>query len=247
MKNFILAFLFFLLVIPGHAQSVVPNNIRAANTLDRLVDLDGLSNADMLYGIPLPESKLIGDTYLHAQWIPASILLYDQEKLIEGFPMRYDIYLNQLEIKAKNGIKVLKGEKVKSFVWVDSLTKAPAFFVNAQEFTNLDNARLTGFFQVLTDGPLPLFKRTSVDVKKADYNVQLNVGSHDDKILKKEHLFVVKESRIVDVPSGRKKLLPLFGEKSEDVDKFIKANALTANKEHHLAIIFKHYNTLINN
>src|SRR3990170_1363664 len=118
MKNSIFVLLFFALISFGYAQSVVPNNIRAANTLDRLVE-DGLSNADMLYGFPLPEGKIIGDTYLETQWKAASILLYDKDKLIEGFPARYDIYLNELEIKAKNGIKVLKGDKVKSFVWMD--------------------------------------------------------------------------------------------------------------------------------
>ena len=247
MKNSILVLQFFALISVGYAQSVVPNNIRAANTLDRLVDLDGLSNADMLYGIPLPEGKVIGDTYLDAQWKAASILLYDKNKLIEGFPVRYDIHLNELEIKAKNGVKVLKGDKVKSFVWIDSLTNSPTYFVNAKEFKNEDNVTLTGFFQVLIDGSLPLFKKTKVDVKKANYNVQLNVGSLDDKILKKDELYVVKGHQVIELPSSKKKLLPFFGDKSEDIEKFIKENALTTNKEYHLTTIFKHYNSLVNN
>ncbi len=247
MKNSFLVLQFFALISVGYGQSVVPNNIRAANTLDRLVDLDGLSNADMLYGIPLPEGKVIGDTYLDVQWKAASILLYDKDKLIEGFPVRYDIHLNELEIKAKNGVKVLKGDKVKSFVWIDSLTNSPIYFVNAKEFKNEYNVTITGFFQVLTDGSLPLFKKTNVDVKKADYNVQLNVGSLDDKILKKHELYAVKGHRVIEVPSSKKKLLPLFGDKSKDVEKFIKENALTTNKEYHLTNIFKHYNSLVNN
>ena len=244
MKNSIFVLLFFALISFGYAQSVVPNNIRAANTLDRLVE-DGLSNADMLYGFPLPEGKIIGDTYLETQWNAASILLYDKDKLIEGFPVRYDIYLNELEIKARNGIKVLKGEKVKSFVWMDSLTNSPVYFVNAKEFQNADNVTLTGFFQVLTDGSLPLFKKTKVDVKKAHYNVQLNVGSLDDKILKKDELYVGKGHQVIEVPSSKKKLLPLFGDKSEDIEKFIKENALTTSKEYHLTSIFKYYNSLV--
>jgi len=243
MKNFILVFHFFALMSFGYAQSVVPSNIRAANTLDRLVDLDGLSNADMLYGIPLPEGKVIGDTYLEVQWKAASILLYEKDKLIEGFPARYDIYLNELEIKGKNGIKTLKGDKVKSFVWIDSLTNSPVYFVNAKEFKNEDNVTLTGFFQVLIDGSLPLFKKTKIDVKEADYNVQLNVGSLDDKILKKDELYVVKGHQVMEVPSSKKKLLQLFGDKSEDIQKFIKDNALKTNEEYHLTTIFKQYNS----
>ena len=247
MKNSTLILIFLAFVSTSYCQSVVPNNIRATNTLERLFDLGGLDNADMLYGIPLPEGKVIGDTYLDTRWKNATILLYEKEKLLEGYPVRYDIYLDELEIKAKNGIKVLKGNKIKSFVWVDSLSKAPTYFMNAKEFKNEDNVRLIGFFQVLTDGSLPLFKKTTVEVKKADYNVQFNVGSRDDKILKKQDFYLVKAAQVIEIPAAKKKLVPLFGEKSDEMEKYMKENALTTTKEDHLKLIFGHYNSLVNN
>jgi hypothetical protein len=195
----------------------------------------------------LPEGKIIGDTYLDIHWKNSSILLYESEKLIEGFPIRYDIRTDEVEVKSKSGIKVLNGVKIKSFVWVDSVTKAPDYFVNARDFKNESNAPYSGFFQVLTEGPLPLFKKTEIDIKKANYNVQFNVGSQDDKILKKSKFYSLKDKQLVEVPSSKKKIVALFGDKSEVMKLFIKENDLSITKGDQLKMIFEHYNSLVNN
>ncbi|HYI76023.1 MAG TPA: hypothetical protein VEW65_00300, partial [Chryseolinea sp.] len=205
MRNLVSALLLFAFVSGSYAQAVVPANVRATNTFDKLNDLDGINTGEILYGIPLPQGKTIGDTYLDMHWRKSSILLYDNEKLIEGFPVRYDIMTDELEIKSTKGIKVLKGSKIKSFVWIDSLSKTPDYFVNAKDFKDSDNVPYNGFFQVLADGSLPLLKKTLIDIKKADYNIQFNVGSSDDKILKKSEFFVLKENQVVELPTSRKK------------------------------------------
>ena len=84
-------------------------------------------------------------------------------------------------------------------------------------------------------------------LKKADYNVQLNVGSHDDKILKKTDYYVMKDKQVIELPSGKKKLVAIFPDKSEEVEKFIKDSDLNVNKEDHLRLIFEYYNSLVNN
>jgi hypothetical protein len=247
MKNLVSVLLLSTFVSGSYAQAIVPPNIRANNTLDKLTDLDGINTGDILYGIPLPEGKTVGDTYLNTHWKKSSILLYDDQKLIEGFPVRYDILTDELEIKSTKGIKVLKGSKIKSFVWIDSLSKTPDFFVNAKDFNDSDNVPYSGFFQVLADGSLPLFKKTLIDIKKADYNIQFNVGSPDDKILKKSEFYALKENNVIEIPASRKKLVTLFGEKSEQMEQFIKENNLSSMKEDQLKIIFEHYNSLVNN
>jgi hypothetical protein len=243
MKKLLRILPFLSLVIEASAQAVVPVNIRATNTLEHLFDFNGINNADLLYGIPLPPGKVIGDTYIDTHWKNCSILLYDKDKLIEGYPARYDIYMDELEIMGRNGIKVLKGNQVKSFVWADSITRVPAYFVDAKDYINEDNVPFTGFFQVLSDGAMPLFKKTSIGIKKADYNVQLNVGSPDDKILKKVKFYTVDEKRVVELPVSRKKLFTLFDEDYEKIEQLVKDNNLSTSNEDHLVIIFQHYNS----
>ncbi len=246
MKKLLRILPFVSLVLDAGAQAVVPVNIRATNTLEHLFDFNGINNADLLYGIPLPSGKVIGDTYLDTRWKNFSILLYDKDKLIEGYPARYDIYLDELEVMGRNGIKVLKGDQVKSFVWADSIMRVPVYFVNAKDYKNEDNVPFTGFFQVLSDGSMPLLKKTSIGIKKADYNVQLNVGSPDDKILKKVKFYTVKEKRVVELPGSRKKFLMLFDEDYEKIEQLVKDNNLSTSNEDHLVTIFQHYNSQYN-
>ncbi|HEY5746331.1 MAG TPA: hypothetical protein VIU12_09670 [Chryseolinea sp.] len=246
MKKQVFIFLGLSLGLHALAQpNVVPNNIRSVNTLEKLYDPDGLGRTDMLYGIPQPEGKVLGDTYFSTQWKASTILLYKDEKMIEGFPIRYDIHANEIEVKTQSGVKVLGGDKVKSFIWIDSATRVPSYFVNAKDFKDKDQTKLSGFLQVVVDGPLPLLKQTTVFLKKADYSVQFDVGSRDDKILKKTELYFSKDGQVMELPSSKKKLLPLFGDKADALGKFIQDQNLTSSREADLITIFNHYNSLV--
>ena len=153
-KLCVVLFLFSLMAVKSYGQSAsaLPPVIRASETLD---NINELASGEVLYGIPQPEGKLIGDTYLNTNWMKSALLLYEKDKLLEGFPVRYDIQLDELEIKGKNGVKVLRGDKVKSFILVDSLTNSPKYFVNSKEYKNEDGVPKIGFFQVLSDGAMP--------------------------------------------------------------------------------------------
>jgi hypothetical protein len=225
------------------ASNVIPPNVRAVNTLERLTDSNGLGTNEMMYGIPLPEGKVIGDTYLYPEWKRSVILLYEGNKLLEDYLIRYDIKADELDVKTAKGVKVLFGRNVKSFTWIDSLGSEPYYFINAKEFKQ-DGVSLTGFFEVLVDGKIPLFKKTLVSIKKADYNVQLSIGSRDDKILKKPKFYYAIENRVTEIPASKKKLMPSFKDKASEVEKFMDENNLSVKKEDDLIKVYSFYNTL---
>jgi hypothetical protein len=246
MEKLLCTILVLIAALETQAQAVVPPNIRATNTLEKLFDYNGIDEGDILYGIPLPEAKVLGDTYLDTRWRNSNVMLYEQGELIEGFPMRYDIHLDELEFKGKKGIKVLEGNKVKSFVWTDSITRTPIYFINGKAFRNEHDVPFTGFFQVLAEGSVPLLKKTYIDIKKADYNVALNVGSPDDKILKKNKFYVLKENRVIELPASRRKFLIILNGNSR-LEEFIKQNDLSTSNEQDLKLILDHYNSALNN
>jgi hypothetical protein len=235
-----------LIAISTSAQTVVPPNIRASNTIEKLTDFRGLETGEMLFGIPLPEGKVIGDTYLDTKWKTGSIMLYDKEKLIERYPIRYDIYTNEVDIKAGQQVKVIAGNKIKSFSWIDSSYTETVYFINARDFKNEEGTQFSGFFQVLVDGPLPLLSKTDIVVRKADYNVQMNVGSKDDKILKKEKYYYLKDGKALEVPGGKKKMLALFGEHAITIETYIKDNR-SSSREDELLLAFDQYRKLVRN
>ena len=108
-----------------------------------------------------------GSTYLDKKWNLATILLFQSEKLLEGYPVKYELKENELEVKASNGIKILGTKNIKSLVWKDSITQEPKYFISGSEYTD-EGTPLNGLLEVLSDGKVPLLKRNFVVVKAPD-------------------------------------------------------------------------------
>lgn len=247
MKKFTLTVAALAFVFGAAAQpiSTVPKNIRASNTLSNLYDANGLTTFDNFYGIPLEPGSIVGNAYLNPDWKRTTFLLYDNDKMIEGYSSRYEIDRDQFEIMASGMVKVLNGKRVKSFVWVDSLSRMPHYFVNGRDFKDENNTPFSGFFEVMTEGTLSLLAKTEVVVKNPNYSVQFDMGNRDTRISKKTVFHYAQSGKIKEVPASRKRLLPVFGEHAPAVDRFIKLNTLSLNQEGHLKAIFEHYNSLM--
>jgi hypothetical protein len=237
----IIILVFFLLAKGAFGQGSVPSKVRATNTLDRLSDKGGIGRGDMLIGLAPPPGRIIGDTYLDNKWNKASMLLFDSERMIEGYPVKYDIQADVIEVMVKDEIKIIEGKKIKSMVWLDSVTNLPCYFVNGREY-NIEGTALNGFLEVIVDGSLPLMKRTTITEKEPNYVPALDVGSRDKKILKKQTFFCSQNGGLTKI-GNKKSLLPVFGDHSKDVESFIKANKLNVNKEAGLLKTFAYYNS----
>jgi hypothetical protein len=224
--------------------SAIPTNIRASYTMQSLSDASTMGKNEILYGVPAPEGKVIGDTYYSTQWKKSAIQLYKDDRVIEGYKIRYDIQTDALDVNTDAGVKVLDGKRIRSFSWLDSSRVDPVYFVNARDY-KLDGTPLTGFFEVLVDGKTPLFKRVELHLKKADYNVSFDVGSRDDKILKQAVYFVGQEKSVVEAGSSKKKILAVFGDKAGEMEKFMNDNSVSVKREADLVKVFQHYNSLI--
>lgn len=237
----LLVLLLILTQFEVFGQWAIPAQMRAENTLDRLSDKGGLSNSDILYGVPLPPGNVIGDNYLDKKWNKANILLYQSETVIEGYPVKYDVKSDLIEIKTNAGIKILDVKKVKNIVWVDSITSAPHYFVNAGEFKK-EGVPSKGLLEVLVDGTLPLVKKTELFVKKPTYNAALDVGTRDTKIYLKEIIYYAIEGEMVKV-KGKKDVLAAAGDRANEIESYIKSNKLNMNKEVDLIKVFEFLNS----
>jgi len=241
MKSLQLIFLLLMLHHAGLSQWAIPTQMRAENTLDRLGDPGGLANSDLLYGVPLPPGKVIGDNYLDKKWNKATILLYQSETMIEGYPVKYDIKSNLIEITTSAGIKVLDVKKINSLVWIDSMTLFPRYFVNGSKY-KIDGIPVAGLLEVLVDGTFPLLKKTELYVKQPNYNVALDVGSRDAKILQNEFFYYPREGQLTSVKT-KKDILNVAEERAAEIDSFIKTNKLNVKKELDLIRVFEKLNS----
>jgi hypothetical protein len=240
MKNTI-AVCLFIACSSAFGQTAVPPNMRSQFTLDQLRDQQGIGVTDILYGVPLPPGETIGDSYLDKKWNVGRILLYERDKIIEGYPVRYDITDDVLEIRSRTQVKVIETRKINSVVWIDSLSGVNRFLVNGRAF-QLNGTRLTGLIEVLSDGGMPLLKRTTVVEKEPDYNAALHVGSRDKKLLRK-HTFYYSVAGGLTKIGSKTSLLPAFGDHAKEMEEFIKTNKIDLDNERSLTLLFDHYNS----
>jgi len=241
MKIFILFLVSSSTCISSFGQWAIPANMRAENTMDRLSDKGGLSRSDLLYGIPMAPGGVVGDNYLDKKWNAANILLYQSETMIEGYPVKYDVKNDLLEIKSSWGIKVLEGRKIKNLVWVDSLTAQPHYFVNGAEY-KYEGAKSLGLIEVIVDGKLPLLKRSELYTKKPTYNAALDVGSKDTKLYLKDVFLYANGKDLIKI-KNKADILKGAGDRSAEVENFIKVNKLNVNKQSGLTRVFEFINS----
>ena len=229
-------FFSFILHFGSYAQSpTINNNVRAANILTRMGSYR-MTPGDMTFPITSSRTaQIIGDTYLDLHWAQSSLLLYSKDQLVEDYLTRYDIKNNEFEIRLQNGVRVLPGSKVKNMVWVDSLTKTPRYLINAQDYV-YDTVPLAGFFEVLVEGDVPLFKKLYVEILKPNFSPALNVGSKDYKILKKVEYYYALEK--ISYRIKKKSSLEELSTVYPDLEILMKKESINLNSEEDLKKMF---------
>ncbi len=209
--------------------------------LERMSSTEMLVTGSSVHTLPPSPPDVVGDDMLNQHYQKATFLLNDSS-LLEGLPVKYYITRNEFDVKTKAGLRALKGDRVKSFVWIDSATKKPQVFVNAREFKRQDGTPGVGFFQLITEGKVGLIKQTEVIFKEANYHEALNVGSRDHKLIKKTHYYSLINNTFAPLP--KKKLETVFPDHKAEVQRFIKINTLDLDREDHLQALFDYYNSL---
>lgn len=240
---FLLSGVFSVACFSSMAQSALPAQIRLRETMDGLSDPAGMTRGEVLYGVPIEPGRLLGDYYLDSKWNMGSLLVYGTDRVIDGYYMKYDIEGNSVELKVDDQIKLLSVRKIESIIWRDSITNSSRAFVNSKEYT-LDGGALAGLLEVLEDGAIPLVKRTTIWIKRPDYVPAFDVGNKDTQINKRDNFYLAKNKKLTEIKK-KKDLLLAFGDKSVEMEKYIKVNKLNLKDERGLRVLFHHYNSMV--
>jgi hypothetical protein len=193
--------------------------------------------------------KIIGDVYLDTTWHEGNIKLYKkigppgrEGDTIHSVPVRYDIYLNEVEVMANNynDIRAVEAQHIQYFDMRQRNNQR--FFVNMHEFET-DEAKV-GFVERTTDGKLKIYLQTKIKVIKPTYNEALNTGSRDAKILKDEVMFVGEGKKITKLSPSKKRLLELMSDKTTQIEAFAKTQDLNYRDIHDAIRLVAYYNSL---
>ena len=223
----------------GNTASTAGNEyLQKQNAVDRLA---AVNPNTATFGIPLPPASLEGDFYLDSEFKEGSFELTVSPKVYDDMVIRYDLRSNLIEINYDDGVRGLDGNKVKYFDLKTSTNKYKRY-VNVNQLKGSGDDMPTNIFlEVILDGAVPLYSYEKITIKKADYNVALNVGNKNDQILKKPVYLSIVDGKAIELTKGKNSnVFSLLPGKENELKAYAKANKIKPKDvEGYVAIINK--------
>lgn len=199
----------------------------------------GANNAEFLAdGYYFSQSKsgsgLEGDIYLNSQWLPGKVLTKDTV-LVEA-PLRYRVYDDEMQVLVNGQTKALFPEQIRA------VSIGERIFVPL-EYKASKKKKAFAYFELLVEGDLSLLLRRELEIKPADYNPALNIGSRHDQVITNEVFYYKKEGKLpLSFKQTTKSVLKVLGARKKAVAQFAKENNLTVKSKEDLIKLFQFYN-----
>jgi hypothetical protein len=244
MKTFLsisLTLLLALLVQPSQAQQVIDQQ-----NLLQLGDRTGSNAGRLLYTRAGSYYGIMGTPYLNDKWTPAVITALDGKKH-ENTPVLYNAHYDLIEAVVGKDTLILNSRLITS-------VEMPVTDANGVRYVKLKNGftspsekiESTNFFEILYEGSdFTLMKKHYKFLKPSDFNAAYNTGSKFDEFQMQHTTFVkTPDGQIQKVRTNRRDILRLMGDKSKQVEDYIKKEKLKYDDDTHLGRIFAYYETL---
>jgi len=178
-----------------------------------------------------------GTPYLYDGWIPGSAKLSDG-KTYNNVLLKYDEIQDMPIFKYAEQDSALKFA-LQPVEFTLNFVGKPGHFVNG--FKPADDADMTSFYLVLSDGNLKLLKRT---VKRI--NKRSGYSSTDATIVVNENTtyYLAKNKMPVKIKNDNKAVIAALSDKSEKIKQYISDNKMNVKKDDDFARVVDYYNSL---
>jgi hypothetical protein len=182
----------------------------------------------------------------NAQQWPSDLWHEGKIVLVEGDTLRglikYDLQQDLIQYNFNDKrTEAFSARKVLFFEIFDtSVRKYRQFF--ALPYSTANGYRAPVFFELLEEGKLTLLSRESLEFRT--YNSPYYVGSYSRQVLVYKYFFMDENGNIAEFTGSKSDLLDLMGRKSDDVEKYMKANKLRYDDKYDFARIIAYYNSI---
>lgn len=181
-----------------------------------------------------------------AQQFPSDLWHEGKIILLEGDTLKGNIKYDLQQDLVQYGIAdqrttAFSARKVLFFEIFDtSVRKYRQFF--ALPFTTTSGYKAPVFFELLEEGKMTLLSRESVEYRT--YSSPYYMGSYSRLVLVYKYYFLDEKGNISEFTGNKNDLLDLMKKKSDEVEKYIKANKLKFDDKYDFARIVAYYNSL---
>ena len=181
-----------------------------------------------------------------AQQFPSDLWHEGKIVLLEGDTLKgsikYDLQQDLLQYSiADQRTTAYSARKVLFFEIYDATVRKYRQFY-ALPFTTTAGYRAPVFFELLEEGKMTLLSRESVEYRT--YSSPYYMGSYSRLVLVYKYYFLDEHGNISEFTGNKNDLLNLMNKKSDEVEKYIKANKLRYDDKYDFAKIVAYYNSL---
>jgi hypothetical protein len=188
-----------------------------------------------LFSIPVVAQQFPSDL-----WHEGKIILLEGDTLKGN--IKYDLQQDLVQYGiADQRTTAFSARKVLFFEIFDtSVRKYRQFF--ALPFTTTAGYKAPVFFELLEEGKMTLLSRESVEYRT--YSSPYYMGSYSRLVLVYRYYFLDEKGNISEFTGNKNDLLNLMNNKSDEVEKYIKANKLRFDDKYDFTRIVAYYNSL---
>ncbi|WP_405610012.1 hypothetical protein [Polaribacter sp. Asnod1-A03] len=151
------------------------------------------------------------------------------------YELRYNIYKDEMEFVQNNQTYYTykKEDQIINFFKID------------KKFIILKHEGKLSYFQILVKGNYSIYTKPKVEFMEGRLpknNFEIKTESRFFK--QKDKTFIsINNNELIKIPSNKKAFFDLFGNKQEEVKKYLKSKKLNRKKEEDLVLLFLHLNS----
>jgi hypothetical protein len=188
--------------------------------------------------IPLAEPGIVGSTYVDEKWQPAEIVLKDGKR-VPDLLIRIEIEQGNVEIAYDEQVRYLNLKGVDSLKLGSGTSRNAPLVRLASGYTTSEGTPPKGIMILYPGAKYCLAKNYYIEFQPSNYNVAMDVGSRDNRKLKKEQLYLLSGDVLINVSGSNKKIASKLGSDASNVLAMAKERNLKLSREADLLTLVK--------
>lgn len=186
-----------------------------------------LQQRGALRTLPKQKGNMQGTPYLYKDFQSGVLKFKGENVEYKVTEMRYNALYDYIEVKHKDKVQVIDGNKIDAMIL--SVAGRKKIFLSTRLY-NIKGKPMSGFLQRLSRGSVQLMKRVDTYLKRATYNVALNVGDNFDKVIQNDQYYFLSNRSLYKIKS-KKSIYKYFAKTGFNAKSYAKLHKLNLREE----------------